>query len=64
MLSAIARSRLSFISALLSVFLPRFYKVVDFDLVEIDPAGALLILSLIVSVMHDDYTGDESTNSF
>lgn len=63
MLSAIARSLLSLISALLSVFLPRFYSV-DFDLVEIDPAGALLILSLIVSVIQDDCTGDDSTNSF
>ena len=64
MLSAIARSLFSFISALLSVFLPRLCRVVDFDFVEIEPAGALLILSLIVSVMHDDYTGDESMNSF
>jgi|LauGreDrversion4_2_1035121.scaffolds.fasta_scaffold267579_1 hypothetical protein len=63
MLSAIARSLLSLISAFLSVFLPRFYSV-DFDLVEIDPAGALLILSLIVSVIQDDCTGDDSTNSF
>jgi len=63
MLSAIARSLLSLVSAFLSVFLPRFYSV-DFDLVEIDPAGALLILSLIVSVIQDDCTGDDSTNSF
>ena len=59
MLSAIARSFLSFNSALFSVFFPLFCSV-DLDLFEIDPTGALLKLSLIVSVMQDVCTGDDS----